>query len=89
MGLSIPTNYYLVLITVVTIFGVSGLPGLNSSSNEIIDDSIQEFTFGLVQLSSAASHVNTCSGNGTESDGSCVCSEEWSGLQCEVQSSGG
>jgi len=56
MGQSRAINYYIILLTVVTILGVSGVPGLNSSSNEIIDDSIQEFTFGLVQLSSAT-HV--------------------------------
>jgi len=45
---------------------------------------------GIFSISSvSAQSAPVCSGNGTEDDGSCVCSEEWSGLQCEVQSSGG
>jgi len=86
MGIRFTTKYYVVIFTAITIFGISGLSGLNSHSNEIIDDSIQEFTFGLVQFSSATDPSGpACSGNGIDDGaGSCICDEGWSGLQCEV-----
>ena len=85
----ISLSFKIILFSFILLSGTVFAFNFDNNSEIIIDDSFQEFSFGLVQLSSATSHVNTCSGNGTENDGSCVCFEEWSGLQCEVQSSGG
>jgi len=55
--------------------GILSISGFSSPSNEIIDDSIQEFTFGLVQLSSATHETGHPSGslsNVTPADGADV-----------------
>jgi len=45
--------YGIALFSAILFTGILPIPGFLSQSNEIIDDSIQEFTFGLIQLSSA------------------------------------
>jgi len=51
--------FRITILSVVLFTGALSTPSFTSQSNEIIDDSIEEFTFGLVQLSSAANHART------------------------------
>jgi len=79
------SKYTIAILSVILFTGVLSILGFSSQSNEIIDDPIEKFTFGIVQLSSATSHVNACSGNGEEdANGTCTCNVSWSGLQCEA-----
>lgn len=47
------------ILSVVLFTGALSIPGFTSQSNEVIDDSIQDFTFGLIQLSSATHITET------------------------------
>ena len=81
----VPRLNFIQIFSVILFTGALSISGFSSQQNEIIDDSIQDFTFELVQLSYATSHVNACSGNGEEdASGSCTCNVGWNGLQCEI-----
>lgn len=49
----------ILILSVILFTGALSTPSFTSQSNEIIDDSIEEFTFGFVQLSSAAHITET------------------------------
>jgi len=57
-GLQLNSIVGITILSVVLFTGVFSIPGFSSHSNEVIDDSIEDFTFGFVQLSSATFMIN-------------------------------